>query len=350
MKMLICGRVYALSLRNTALILSLLAYSACGRTMPPQSEFVLGTVCSINLFSRGTPKRYERLFRRLRELEKIFSVNLDHSELSGVNRRAGMGRVVVSPELKTVLEASFHYAEISGGALDPTVGPLVLLWGIGTERAHIPPTADIDAALSLTDYRELIIGEEGVSLKRQGMALDLGSMVKGYAADELVRLCREDGIKRCIIDLGGNIYALGGRKGAGKSLEPWRVGIQDPLGSRGDYLGILKVVDRSVVTSGVYERFFEEGERRYHHILSTKDGMPVENGFLSVTVIAERSIDADALSTALFALGRGKAEALLASLPGTEAIFVYSDKRIRLSPGAKAFFELRNEQYHLAWD
>ncbi|MDR1446331.1 MAG: FAD:protein FMN transferase [Treponema sp.] len=350
MKILMYRRAGFLSLRGVVLILSLLVCSACGRSMPPQSEFVLGTVCSINLFSRGTPKRYERLFRRLRALEEIFSVNLDYSELSGVNRRAGMGRVAVSPELKTVLEASFHYAEISGGALDPTVGPLVSLWGIGTERAHIPPAGGIEAALALTDYRELTIDEKGVSLKRQGMALDLGSIAKGYAADELARLCREDGIKRCIIDLGGNIYALGGRKGAGKSLEPWRIGIQDPMGLRGDYLGILKVIDRSVVTSGVYERFFEEGGKRYHHILSTKDGMPVENDFLSVTVIAEKSIDADALSTALFALGREKAEALLASLPGIEAIFVYSDKGIRLSPGAKALFELRSEQYRLAGD
>jgi thiamine biosynthesis lipoprotein len=137
------------------------------------------------------------------------------------------------------------------------------------------------------------------------------------------------GKRRAIIDLGGNILALGERRGGS-----WRIGIQDPLEERGTYLGVLEVKDKSVVTSGVYERYFEEGGRRYHHILSTGDGYPVRNGLLSATIIADHSTGADALSTAVFALGPERGLALVETLPDTEAVLVREDRRVILSSGA----------------
>jgi thiamine biosynthesis lipoprotein len=175
------------------------------------------------------------------------------------------------------------------------------------------------------------------------MAIDLGAIAKGYAADEAAALAEKNGVRRAIIDLGGNILALGSRQ----KDSPWRIGIQDPGRERGSYLGILPVQNKSVVTSGVYERFFEEGGRRYHHILSTQNGRPVENSLLAVTVMADRSIDADALSTTLFSLGWEKGRPLIEAVPGAEAVFVFADGIVRGTGGAMEIFTLTSDKYRM---
>jgi thiamine biosynthesis lipoprotein len=202
---------------------------------------------------------------------------------------------------------------------------------------------EITAALALIDWRDVELNRQGktVFLKRQGMKLDLGAIAKGYAADEAVKIAAEAGVKRAVIDLGGNIFAYGEKQGG----QPWRVGLQDPREGRGEYLGILDVKNKTVVTSGVYERFFEDAGKRYHHILSTGIGRPVENGLLSVTIITEHSIDADALSTSVFALGYERGRALIESLPGMEAVFVFEDLRVRLTEGIGGDFSLSALEY-----
>jgi thiamine biosynthesis lipoprotein len=142
--------------------------------------------------------------------------------------------------------------------------------------------------------------------------------------------------------LGGNIFALGVRKDAAS----WRIGVQDPLHERGSYIGVLAVRDKSIVTSGVYERFFEAEGRRYHHILSTANGRPIQNGLLSVTIVTENSMDADALSTAIFALGYEKGISLIESLPNVEAVFVFEDHGVAITKGLRGVFELAGEEYH----
>jgi thiamine biosynthesis lipoprotein len=174
------------------------------------------------------------------------------------------------------------------------------------------------------------------------MALDLGAIAKGYAADEAARIIAAAGIPLGIIDLGGNIFAYGEKAGGGA----WRIGIQDPLADRGSYLGFMDVRNKTVVTSGVYERFFETGGKRYHHILSTDTGRPAGTGLLSVTIIADHSIDADALSTAAFVLGY-EAGAALAEAENAGAVFVFEDKSVRTAGDAAAAFTLSNGAYRL---
>jgi thiamine biosynthesis lipoprotein len=142
--------------------------------------------------------------------------------------------------------------------------------------------------------------------------------------------------------------ALGWRieKGRKESL-PWRVGVQNPFGNRGEYIGVLAVHDTSVVTSGVYERYFENEGIRYHHILSTVNGYPVENGLLSVTIVTERSIDADALSTAVFTLGYERGRALVDSIPGAEAVFVFADRSVKITEGLAGIFTLTDREFTL---
>jgi thiamine biosynthesis lipoprotein len=336
----------------------------------------LGTFCRINLFDEGRPELYDRLFTRLAELDRILSANREDSELAALNRAAGQEALRVTPELYTVLERALYFADASGGAFDPTVGPLVKLWDIGGADdsagggPQIPAAGEIAAALALVNWQdvELLPFPAGTQnsdnfrgtafLERPGMSLDLGAIAKGYAADELVRILKEAGIRRALIDLGGNIYIWGSKDGG----QSWRVGIQNPLGERGSYVGILETESMSVVTSGIYERYFTGADgKRYHHILATgraagedqenpagtaasPPGYPVENGILSVTIIAASSMDADALSTSCFVLGyeRGRA---LAEANGAKAIFVFADKTIRGSGGALAAFTVTDEAY-----
>jgi thiamine biosynthesis lipoprotein len=223
------------------------------------------------------------------------------------------------------------------------VGPLVKLWGIGSDDERIPAEEEIAEALSLINWRDVIINEAAgtVFLARPGMRLDLGAIAKGYAADEAARIIAGAGIGRALIDLGGNILAYGVKEDG----SPWRVGIQNPAAGRGAYIGVAEVRNKTLETSGVYERFVESGGRRYHHILSTRSGYPVDSGLLSVTVIGDNSMDADALSTSLFALGYEEGRALAESMANTEAVFVFTDLSVRGTSGAFGLFVLTDSDF-----
>ncbi|MDR0663553.1 MAG: FAD:protein FMN transferase [Spirochaetaceae bacterium] len=318
----------------------------CREGFPSQSEFVLGTVCAVNLYEQGRNEVYHEIFDRLREIEGRMSVTLPGTELGNINANAGIEPVAVHPDVFEVIELAVLYAELSGGAFDPTVGPLVSLWGIGGDHPRLPSQEEIEAVLPLVNWRDIELDRERLTvfLKKPGMALDLGAIAKGYAADEAWRILKKNRIQRALIDLGGNILVYGEKRDG----SPWRVGIQDPLDSRGAYIGIVEIRDQTVVTSGVYERFFETGGTRYHHILSPDYGYPVRNGLLSVSIVTSRSVDADALSTSAFVLGYERGKALVESLEGVGAVFVFEDKSIRLS--GETGFILSDESYRILSD
>jgi len=290
----------------------------------------------------------------LREIDRTMSAreSILHSEVTNlmmINQNAGITPVSVSEDLFAVLERAVYYAKISNGAFDPTVGPLVSLWGIGTDNVQIPEPQDITNALALVNWQELILDkEQGTAfLQRKGMELDLGGIAKGYAADEAARIAREAKAAHAIIDFGGNIIAMGARNSnkRGLAAAPWRVGIQDPLSERNAYIGILLLIDKSIVTSGVYERYFTFDGNHYHHILSTKNGYPVDNGLLSVTIVTDLSIDADGLSTAVFALGFEQGLSLVEELSDTEGIFVFTDRSVYITGGLTDIFTLTGNEY-----
>ena len=304
------------------LSLSLLIFSSCERTRVTRkkvdslfrTEVVLGTLCSVNLFEHGSEERYEEIFERLRQIEEIFNVNLIYSEVSKVNAMAGIEAVAVSDDFIRVAKSSLAYAEITGGYFDPTIGPLVKLWGINTPQARVPTEEEIIQTLPLVNWRDFIIDETAKTafLKRPKMALDFGGIAKGYAADEIAAMLKPEE-HPALIDLGGNVYLAGSKK----NDAPWNVGVKNPLNREGAVAALALGGNLSAVTSGTYERFMERGGKIYHHILNPKTGRPARAGLFSVTVVCPSSINADALSTSLFVMGKEKGLAFLEALKNT---------------------------------
>ena len=306
-----------------------LFFASCGmRTLPPQTEYTFGTVCSINLYQSGTADLYVKLFARLRELNDIFNNYSDSSEITRVNQNAAAEPVAVSQDFYIVLKTALDFARLSDGAFDPTVGPLVRLWGFGKEP-RVPSQEEIEAAKKFVGWQNVILddGPKGltdqdaggnqksdtdqkvavqtVRFAKAGIRLDLGAIAKGYAADCLVDILHEQDVKRASISLGGNVYVYG--KKPGGSL--WNVAIRDP-NRPGQNSFLLKTQNATVVTSGAYERFFEQDGKIYGHIFDPATGFPAQSGLASVTIVSQTSMIADALSTSLFVLGLQKIPAI----------------------------------------
>lgn len=306
-----------------------------------KTEFMMDTIMTIRIYDKKDNKVLEKVFERLEDIENKMSATIDTSEINKVNNNAGIEPVKVSEDTYFVLKEAKYHAKISDGAYEPTIGPLVSLWNIQTEddlnRDWIPELEDIEKTKELVDYEDLeLLDNNEVFLKRKGMRLDLGGIVKGYAADEARKILQENEVNIAIIDLGGNIYAHGIKSDG----IPWKIGIQNPIEVTGDYLGVLDVKDKSVVTSGNYERFFRYEGRKYHHIIDRETGYPAENEITGVTIISDRSIDGDALSTALFILGIEKSMEIINSMDGVDAIFITKDKMIYLTKNIKDKFKL----------
>ncbi len=308
---------------------------------------LLGTVCTVTLFDGGTEKDLDAVFRRLEEIDERMKVTGDESEVIRVNGAAGERPVKVSPDTFAVIKEGIEFSRMGNGAFDITVGPLVKLWGIGTSKARVPTDAEIMDARALTGFRDVVLNEDALTvfLKRKGMGMDLGAIAKGYAADEVSRILLDGGVRRALINLGGNVLTLGTKPDG--SL--WRIGIQDPEKLRGEHIGIVEVSGASVVTSGAYERYFEYGGTRYHHILDTGTGYPVRNGLLSVTIVSERSILADGYSTLIFALGLWRGREMIERTDGTvNAVFVTESRDVFVTPGIRSSFRLTDSRYRLA--
>ncbi|MGN0739688.1 MAG: FAD:protein FMN transferase [Treponema sp.] len=308
------------------LVFSLL-FSSCAQTaVGPQTEYVFGTVCTLNFFDDGTEALYEECFSELRGIDDKFSVNKEYSEISLVNQNAGLKKVPVSREVFEVLELSKMIAEKTDGAFNPVLGTLIKLWAIGTERQRVPEMAEIESARQHCNPDSLVLqNDDGVfyaELTDSKAQIDLGAIVKGYAADELVKILQARNVKKAVIDLGGNIYVFGQKD---RQNSKWKVGIKNPLNQESEPVKIVRLDYGSVVTSGNYERFFVENGIRYHHIIDGKTGSPAESGLASVSVIYKESVFCDALATAFFVAGFGADFERRLGLQDVQLVFVKND-------------------------
>lgn len=341
-------------MKKTAKTLALLAatavlFAACSTKAEPirKTDFVLGTVCTISIYDSKdkAEQAIEQSFRALKKLEQKLSANIPTSLISKINTQAHNTQIEMDTETTFIMQKALEYAEKSQGAFDPAIGALVKLWNIGTEEAKIPSKEEIQALLSSADYKNIKITDNRIKLINPDTRVDLGAIAKGYASDMVKNILTDNNVKKAIIDLGGNIYALGTRP----TGEDWRIGIQDPRNNKGRYIAILKVSNKAVVTSGDYERFFIKNNRRYHHILDPSTGYPAESGIISVSIISPSGIDADALSTTAFVLGAKKGLDFIEKYhKDTEAIFITEDKKIITTKGLRGKLKLETEDYKLA--
>lgn len=269
-------------------------------------------------------------FTEIARVEARMSEWRPDSEIGRINAAAG-APVAVSDETRALLKRALGLAEASGGAFDPSWAALRGIWRFasGDTRPKLPLKADLEAALARVDFRAVRIEGRAVRLAKPGMALGLGGIAKGYAIDRAAAVLRARGVERFIVDGGGDLY-VAGRKPDGR---PWTIGVRHPRGP--GLLAELPVTDAAVVSSGDYERFFELGGRRYHHIIDLRSGMPADRS-VAVTVRAPEATLADALATAIFVLGPEAGLALAGRYPGVEAAVLAPDGAVYATPGLKA--------------
>lgn len=295
----------------------------------------LGTVNTILISYEETMESkietaLEEIKRKVQNLDDLFSVFKETSEISQINAAAGENLVMVKPETYYIIRKAVEYSEITEGAFDITTRPLSKLWGIGKKGDFIPSESEIRMVKKLVNYKDIIMMENPmrIGLRKYGQAIDLGGIAKGYAADEARRILVENNIFDAIINFGGTVIVLGDEK---------KVGIQNPEKKTGTPMGVLKLKNLAVVTSGWYERYFMKDGRRYHHLLDPQTGMPADTGLCSITVIGNSAMELDALSTAVFVQGMNAGSKLLDQFK-IEGIFINKLQDVYMTRGLMQHF------------
>ena len=301
------------------------------------TQFCFDTVVTVTLEDGDglTPDRADQLltqcFALCQTYENMLSRTREGSDVWRINHSGGKP-VQVSDDTLSVIRTALEYSRLTDGILDITIAPVKDLWDFTPEGTHTLPTDDsLEEALSHVDYRNLIVENNTVMLSDPEAAIDLGCIAKGYIANRLKEYLVSEGVTSAILNLGGNVLAIGGKP----SGDPFVLGIRRPFADSSDSIAAIETNDRSLVSSGVYERYFVLNSRRYHHLLNPHTGMPQENHLLSVTILSDSSTDGDALSTVCFLLGPEKGLELIETLPETEAVFITDDYELHLSSGLR---------------
>ena len=307
------------------------------------SAVLMGSPILLKLFEHNESLA-SRIFRLIKLQEITFTVNRPHSDIMAVNHAAGRDPVTVSAPVFELIRRAKAISCLPDSSFNFTIGPLVKCWKIGFSGRSIPAAEDVQALLALTHPQDVILDESArsVFLQKAGMEIDLGAIAKGYIADVVRDALREAQVENALINLGGNVQTLGaGAEGA------WGIGLKKPFADADTLIGVIGVTGKSVVTSGVYERYFELDGHCYHHILDPKTGYPLDNELLSVTIISQDSIDGDIWTTLLYGMGVEKSLAYLPQIPHIEAIFVTRDGQIIVSSQRQFTFTPLDDSYQI---
>lgn len=292
-----------------------LSLAACGAQKPAEAEiYAMDTVMDFTAYGDGAQSALDDAEAEIAALESLLSRTKEDSEVSRVNADP-TAQTAVSPSVAQLLRAAADYSAATGGAFDITIAPVVSAWGFTTDTHQVPAQSALDALVPLVDYRQVRVfnradGAGDCVTLGAGQSIDLGGIAKGFASDRVADIFARHDIKSGMISLGGNVYVCGAKPDG----SDWRVGVRDPQNTDG-YAGVLDLTDAFAVTSGGYQRYFEENGKRYHHIIDPATGYPAESGLLSVTVVADAQPGdgpgsgtmCDALSTALFVMGAERA-------------------------------------------
>lgn len=332
------------------LIFSLVILGGCSKdnkvTEPlSRSEILMGTTVTVSLYDSNDEAILDKVFNKVKELEATLSINENGTLVDEINEEAGIKPVKVDDDTYNIVKKGLEYAKLSNGLFDISIGPIVKLWNIGLPEARVPSQEEIDEKLPLVGYNDIEIDDvnKTIFLKRKGMMIDLGGIAKGYTADVISNILTDEGVKSAIIDLGGNVFTHG-KKVTG---DDWKVGIQNPFTERGGIVGTITTSNKSVVTSGIYERYIEQDGIKYHHILNPFTGYPYDNEIAGITIVSDKSVDGDALSTSVFAMGVDKGMNFVNTLDGIDAIFITKDYKVYITDGLKSIFTLTNSDFSL---
>jgi len=328
-------------LLSAAWVLFLLGACGCqdSARLHKTSRLLMGTLVEITVAGKthNAVKAAAAAAREITRVENLTSFHKESSALSAINAKSGSERIRSDPELLALIEKSLRFAADSGGAFDPTIGPVSRIWNFSAGEPRFPKSDEIAEALDKVGWRrvEPDIAAGTISLPEKGMALDLGAIAKGYALDKARAALRQFGVTSALINAGGDIIALGEKA----PNQPWRVGVQDP-NKPNSIVAVAIVRDKAIVTSGDYERVLIRNDKRYHHILDPRNGYPAQ-GLRSVTIVAPDGVTADALATAVFVLGPDEGMKKIESTAGVEGLLIDHNGKAGLSPGAGSLFELR---------
>ncbi|EXU77110.1 MULTISPECIES: FAD:protein FMN transferase [Erwinia] len=306
------------------------------------SAVLMGSPILLKLFEDNQTLA-SQVFRLIKQYEDLLTVNRARSEVMDINLAAGRHPVAVSAPVFALIKCALAASLLEESCFNLTIGPLVKRWRIGFKGDSVPPADEIAGLLPRTRPQQVVLDESAgtVFLTRPGMEIDLGAIAKGFIADRVRDYLRAQGTERALINLGGNVQTLGAPP------DGWSVGLKKPFAAADALLGAIKVTDKSVVTSGIYERYFEQDGRRYHHILDPRTGYPLENELESVTIVSADSLDGDIWTTLIFGMGVEKGCAALRQQPGVEAIFVTRQHEVILSSARQFSFTLLDKAYRL---
>lgn len=317
---------------------ALLFLTGCSAESSPEpvqgTFFAMDTMMDFTIYGEsGLIDQSESL---IASLESLVSVTDTGSELYAINQT---GSGTLTGKASSLMEQALEICRRTGGALDISVYPIVRAWGFTTGSYQVPDEETIQSLLPLVDYTQIQYdAATGVVTLPEGMEIDLGSVAKGYAGQLAAQMLREHGVQSALLNLGGNVQTVGTKPDG----SPWQIGIKDPQGE--DAMMVLSVEDQAVVTSGGYERYFEQDGQTYWHIMDPSTGHPADSGLLSVTIVGKQGIICDGLSTSLFVMGLEKAADLWAQSCDFEAVFVTASGEVYITEGLQDRFAL-TEQY-----
>lgn len=323
---------------STLLICVILSLAGCAKKPVVAEASLMNTVMRVSLY--GTQTQADEVIDTVMQIDNKFSKTAATSEIFALNHSMG-AQYKVSDDTYSLIERIIKISNDTGGAFDPTLGAVVDLWGIGTERESVPSEDSLNSALSKTDYKQIVLNEEN-NISIGNTLLDLGGAVKGYALDLVAAKLNALGVDSAVVSIGGSVYAKGTKPDGAK----YKVGIRDPYKEAQDYFATIELENSCVSTSGTYERGFYVGDKYYHHIFDPKTGYPVDNELISVTIISQDGLLTDVYSTALFVMGLENGFSF-AKQNNIAAIFVTKDKDVYLTDAVNCAFTITDKSYEI---